>query len=515
MSRPLGISGRIARAFQNSEITPLLALVGLLMGLFAIVITPKEEEPQIDVTMANVFIAYPGASPVEVEHLVATPAEQVLSEIDGIKHVWSVSRHGMAVLTVQYEVGEGRTDAIVRLYNKLYSNMDWLPQNLGVGQPLVKPKGIDDVPVMALTLWSDRPDTGSYELLQVAHNLEAELKRVDGTRDIRTIGGPDQVVHVKLDPERLAAYGVGFQELRQALTATNVAGQEVRITRNNQAIPVQAGDFLATVDEVRSLVVSVQDGKPVYLEDVADVERQADVPDRSVLMGFGPAGDGPAGLRPAVTMEIAKKPGTNAVDITDAIQARMKALEGISIPEGVHYTVTRDYGKTALDKASKLIMKLAFATASVVILVLVFLGWREAIIVGAAVIITLLITLFASWAWGFTLNRVSLFALIFSIGILVDDAIVVVENIHRHMALEQKSLLESIPEAVDEVGQPTILATFTVIAALMPMAFVSGLMGPYMSPIPINASTGMLISLAVAFVVTPWFAYRLLRRHQH
>jgi len=419
----------------------------------------------------------------------------------------------MAILTVQYEVGEARTDAIVRLYNKLYSNRDWLPPNLGVGQPLVKPKGIDDVPVMALTLWSDDPGTGSYQLLQVAHSLEAELKRVPGTRDIRTIGGPDRVVHVRLDPARMQNYGIGFRELRDALLASNVAGQDVRITRDNTSIPVQAGGFLSTVEELRSLVVSVADGRPVYLSDVADVAREPDVPEQSVLIGFGAGGHGPAGLHPAVTMEIAKKPGTNAVDITRALNTRMQALEGLSLPQGVHYTVTRDYGVTAAEKAGKLIMKLAFATASVVILVLVALGWREAVIVGSAVVITLLITLFASWAWGFTLNRVSLFALIFSIGILVDDAIVVVENIHRHLARDDRHILAAIPEAVDEVGGPTILATLTVIAALMPMAFVSGLMGPYMSPIPINASTGMIISLAVAFVVTPWFAHRLLRRH--
>ena len=513
-NRGLGISGRIARAFQNSEITPLLAVAGLLLGLFAIMITPKEEEPQIDVTFANVFVPFPGARPVEVEHLVATPAEQVLSEIKGIKHVWSVSRPGMAVLTVQFKVGEPRQEALVRLYNKIYSNADWLPPNLGVGQPLIKPKGIDDVPVMGLTLWSDNPDVGGYQLQQVAHNLEAELKRIDGTRDIRTIGGPDQVVHVKLDPARLAGHNVGFQELRAALLASNVAGQDVNITRDNTSIPVQAGDFLSTVDQVRHLVVAVNNGSPVYLEDVADIERGSDVPEQSVFMGFGPASGQPAGLHPAVTISVAKKPGTNAVNITDAIAQRMNRLEDVAIPQGVHYTVTRDYGQTAQDKANKLIMKLVFATGSVVLLVLATLGWREAIIVGAAVIITLLITLFASWAWGFTINRVSLFALIFSIGILVDDAIVVVENIHRHMDMGDKKLLEAIPAAVDEVGGPTILATLTVIAALMPMAFVTGLMGPYMSPIPINASTGMIISLAVAFIVTPWFAYKLLQGHK-
>ncbi|WP_435099486.1 efflux RND transporter permease subunit [Arhodomonas sp. AD133] len=512
--RDLGLPGRITKAFQAAEITPLLALAGLLLGLFAIVITPKEEEPQIDVTMVDVFIPFPGASPAEIEHLVATPAEQVLSEIEGIEHVWSLSRPGLAALTVQYQVGEARTDALVRLYNKLYSNRDWLPSNLGVGEPLVKPRGIDDVPVMAVTLWSDAQEVGSHELLRVAHSLEAELKRIPGTRDIRTIGGPDDVVAVELDPVKLSAHGVSFGELRSSLLAANRSGPELNITRDNTTIPVQAGDFLATVEEVRQLVVRVVGDRPVYLEDVATVARMPDTPERSVFMGFG-TGDGPGGLHPAVTLQIAKKPGTNAVDVTQAIARRVVQLEGLTIPEGVRYTITRDYGATAADKANTLITKLVFATASVVLLVLITLGWREATVVGAAVVITLLITLFGSWAWGFTINRVSLFALIFSIGILVDDAIVVVENIHRHLALSDRSLLEVMPVAVDEVGGPTVLATFTVIAALLPMAFVTGLMGPYMSPIPINASTGMLISLVVAFVVTPWFAYRLIRRHVH
>ena len=515
-ARKLGISGRIARTFQNSQITPLLALVGLLMGLFAVMVTPKEEEPQIDVTFANVFIAYPGASPTEVEHLISTPAEQVLDEIKGVKHVYSISRPGMAVLTVQFKVGEPRNEAIVRLYNKIYSNMDWLPQNLGVGQPIIKPKGIDDVPIMGLTLWSKNPDVGSSDLLRVAHSLEVELKRVKGTRDVYTIGGPDQVVHVQLDPARLAGYGLGFGELSRALQESNVAGPDTKMVTDNTYIPVQAGDFLSSVEQVKSLVVGVHNGKPIYLSDVADVRYGADTPEKSVFIGFGKASEQRSALEPAVTLAIAKKSGANAVDITDAIENRMAELKGVTIPEGVNYTITRDYGKTASDKANKLIAKLIFATSAVVVLVLLTLGWREAVIVGSAVIITLLITLFASWAWGFTINRVSLFALIFSIGILVDDAIVVVENIHRHMAMGDRTLLKAIPDAVDEVGQPTILATFTVIAALMPMAFVSGLMGPYMSPIPINASTGMVISLAVAFVVTPWFAFKLLRRsHAH
>jgi multidrug efflux pump subunit AcrB len=519
MKERLGISGGIAKRFLTTEITPLLALVGFLLGAFAVMITPREEEPQINVTFANIFIAYPGASATEVEHLVSSPAEQILSEIEGVKHVYSVSRPGMSVLTVQYVVGEDRTAAIVRLYNAMFSKGDWLPDNLGVSQPIIKPKGIDDVPIVTLTLWSEQQDVGSHELQQVAHAIEAELKRVKGTRDIYTIGGPDQVVHVKLDPMRLAGYNIALDDLRNALQLSNATRPSGALVDNNREILVQAGDFLADVNEVGALVVGVHDGKPVYLSDVADVSRGADQPEQYVWFGTGPAAEGKgieaAGEFPAVTVAIAKQPGTNAVNIAKQVIERFEALKGTFVPDGVNATVTRDYGATADDKAKKLISKLIFATVSVVALVLIFLGYREAFIVGMAVVITLAATLFASWAWGFTLNRVSLFALIFSIGILVDDAIVVVENIHRHMQMGGKKLVEAIPLAVDEVGGPTILATFTVIAALLPMAFVTGLMGPYMSPIPINASIGMLISLGVAFVVTPWMSNVVLKVDNH
>jgi len=520
MSQRLGISGTTARAFLTSEITPLLALVGFLLGVFAVLVTPREEEPQINVTFANVFIAFPGAAAREVEELVTSPAEQILSELEGLKHIYSVSRPGMSVLTVQFEVGEDRTQAIVRLYNALYSKQDWLPPGLGVAQPIIKPKGIDDVPIITLTLWTDDPGRGGYELSQVAHALEAELKRVKGTRDIYTLGGPEQVVQVLFNSSRLAAYNLAVDDLRYALQQSNATRPSGYLVDNNLEVPVQAGVYLSTVDEVQDLIVSVHEGKPVYLRDVAEVRRGPPQPEQYAWLGTGPGASSKGielrGEFPAVTIAIAKQPGTNAVEIANQVIERVAQLDGIFIPEGVHVTVTRNYGETANAKAQKLIGKLMFATAFVVLLVLFTLGRREALIVGLAVIITLAITLFASWAWGFTLNRVSLFALIFSIGILVDDAIVVVENIHRHMQLyPHKRLVEIIPAAVDEVGGPTILATFTVIAALLPMAFVTGLMGPYMSPIPINASIGMLISLVVAFVVTPWLANKFLFSNGH
>jgi multidrug efflux pump subunit AcrB len=515
MSDRLGFAGQIARRFLTTEITPLLALVGLLLGVFAVLVTPREEEPQINVTFANVFIPFPGASAREVEHLVASPAEQVMSELEGVKHVYSVSRPGMAVLTVQFQVGENRTDAIVRLYNKVASNVDWLPENVGVGQPIIKPKGIDDVPIVSATLWSEDASIGAYELGKVAHAIEAELKRVQGTRDIYTIGEPQRSVQVLLDPQALSGYGIPLDNLRNSLLSANHTADNLPVTAFNRELLVQAGTFLTTPEEVGSLMVGTHGDKPVFLRDVAQIVDGPETPESYVWIGSGPGAAETAVLdstRPAVTIAIAKKPGTNAVKIARRIVDRFEDLKGTFIPDNVNVTITRDYGVTADSKAKKLIQKLTFATLSVIALVWVALGLKEAAVVGAAVVVTLLITLFASWAWGFTLNRVSLFALIFSIGILVDDAIVVVENIHRHLSLGAKNLLEAIPKAVDEVGGPTILATFTVIAALLPMAFVTGLMGPYMSPIPINASMGMLISLAVAFVFTPWATNKALAK---
>ncbi|MCZ8132547.1 MAG: efflux RND transporter permease subunit [Steroidobacteraceae bacterium] len=511
---PLGFGGRVARAFYRNQLTPLLGIFGLLLGLFAVLVTPREEEPQIEVTFANVIIPFPGASAAQVESLAAAPMERVLGEISDVKHVYAVSRPGSAVLTVEFEVGIARNEALVRLYNAIYSNRDWRPPGLGIGEPLVKPRGIDDVPVVTLTLWTADPARGGAELALVARSLEEELKRIRGTRNVYSVGAPERVVHVQLDPARLAGHGLTATELLGALRAANVVTHAGSVVGEGGDRPVTAGEFLAGRDDVAELVIGLADGRPVYLSDVAAITDGADQPEQYVWFGAGPAAAQSrielAGESPAVTIAVSKQPGTNAVDVTSAVNDRVERLRGTVIPDGVEVTVTRDYGLTANDKAQKLIQKLAFATACVVLLVAFALGWREAVVVGAAVLVTLAITLFASWAWGFTINRVSLFALIFSIGILVDDAIVVVENIHRHMAMGGRSLLEAIPPAVDEVGGPTILATFTVIAALLPMAFVSGLMGPYMSPIPINASLGMLISLAVALVLTPWMAMRLL-----
>jgi multidrug efflux pump subunit AcrB len=503
----LGVSGRTAAFFQRAHITPLLALMALLLGIFAVAVTPREEEPQINVTMANVLIPFPGAAVRDVEQMVAGPAEQVLAQIAGIEHVTSVSRPGLAIITVQFKVGVPRTEALVRLYDTVNSNADWLPKGLGVLDPIIKPKGIDDVPIVTLTLFSKSATTGPYDLERVAHSVEADLKRVPGTREVTTIGGPGRAVMVEIDPTRMAGLGVTVPDLRQALQSANLGLPVGELISGNRSIAIESGPFLHRASEVGELVVGVREGKPVYLRDVAEVHDGPLPASRYVWHGVAGRDGAPSAEYPAVTIAITKKAGENAIDVANAVMRRVDALHNTVIPADMQVAETRNYGASANDKAVKLIQKLLFATASVVALVFIALGRREAAIVGSAVVLTLTVTLFASWAWGFTLNRVSLFALIFSIGILVDDAIVVVENIHRHQLHHPgRSLAQIIPAAVDEVGGPTILATLTVIAALLPMAFVSGLMGPYMSPIPINASMGMLLSLAIAFVVTPWLA---------
>ncbi len=526
----------MAAAFQSNALTPLLALVALLLGLFAILVTPREEEPQINVTMANVLIAFPGASSADVQNMVARPAEQVLAQIGGIEHTYSVARPGMAIITVQFKVGVPRTEALVRLYDVLNANQNWLPRDLGTLAPVVLPKGIDDVPVVAVTLWSNAMASAS-ELSAIAHTMEAELMRVPGTREVKTIGASSRVLQVTLDPARLRERGVDVQRLSDTLAAANLAMPSGRVIGEAASakadaprmLAIETGQYLRDAEDVANLVVGVHEGKPVYLREVAQVVAGAEQPQRHVWHTPGAAAQAPqaaasaapaepanevGSVHPALTISVTKKAGANAVQVAKAVRERIDELRNTVVPPGLNVTVTRDYGETAGDKAAKLIQKLGFATISVIVLVGLALGRREAAIVGAAVILTLTVTLFASWAWGFTLNRVSLFALIFSIGILVDDAIVVVENIHRHQQLEPgKPLAQIIPAAVDEVGGPTILATLTVIAALLPMAFVTGLMGPYMQPIPINASLGMLLSLLIAFSVTPWLALKLMKPH--
>jgi multidrug efflux pump subunit AcrB len=400
MTESLGFSGRLSRYFLRNQITPLFALSALLMGLFAVWVTPREEEPQIDVTFANIFIPFPGATSQQVESLVVSPMERVLGEIVGLKHIYSVSRPGIAVITVQFEVGEGRTDAVVRLYNAIYSNQDWRPPGLGVLQPLVKPGGIEDVPVLTLTLWTRDRARSATDLSKVARSIETEIKRVSGTRSVYSVGTVDNVVRVELDPRQLAGHGLTLTEIARSLAASNQTRQVGTLVGADSATPVEAGAFLLNRDDIANLIVGMAGGRPVYLQDVATVRDVADQPDNYVW--HGKRGEGTA---PAVTLAVAKKPGENAIDVATQVLERVSLLQAQYIPQGVEMTVTRNYGVTANDKAQKLIQKLLFATASVVLLVVLTMGGREAMVVGAAVIVTLAATLFASWAWGFTINR--------------------------------------------------------------------------------------------------------------
>ena len=514
MLKKLGISGRIAGYFQNAQITPLLAILALLMGLFAIIVTPREEEPQINVTMANVIIPFPGASAKNVEEVVSIPAEQVLSQITGIEHVMSMSQTGLSVITVQFKVGVPRTEALVRLHDTVAANSDWLPKGLGIMPAIIKPKGIDDVPIISITLFSKNPKVTAYELEKIANRIEVDLKRVKGTREVSTIGGPKRAIRIEISPEKMAVKGVTIPELRMALETANLGMPVGDLLTEEGTIAIETGPFLKNLEDVEGIALGVRQGNPIYIRDVATVI-DGPIQNRR-LVWHADAQETTHIEHPAVTISVTKKPGENAVDVSQQVINQLQSLQTSLIPKDVEIAISRNYGETANEKATKLIQKLIFATLSVVALIFFALGRREALIVGSAVVLTLAATLFASWAWGFTINRVSLFALIFSIGILVDDAIVVVENIHRHQLLfPHKGLKEIIPGAVDEVGGPTILATLTVIAALLPMAFISGLMGPYMSPIPINSSMGMLLSLAIAFMVTPWMAKIWLSKHNN
>jgi multidrug efflux pump subunit AcrB len=514
LNKPLGISGRVAAYFLKSPLTPLLAIGAVLLGVFALVVTPREEEPQVNVTMATVTIPFPGASAKQVEQMVAIPAEQLLSQIADVEHVMSVSRPGVAMMTLQFEVGLSRTEALVRLHDVIQSNKDFLPAGSGIGEPIVKSKGIDDVPIMGLTLYSNQPGIGAYELERVAHALELELKQVSGTREVTTVGGPGRRVSIDLDSARMRAAGVTVADLRRALKDANFALPTGDLIGGNRSIAIEAGTLIGDAIGLPELVVGVHEGRPVLLGDVAKVSDDPPAPEHYVWHGVK-SGKGTKEY-PAVTIEITKKPGQDASLIAFEVKRKLDSLKNTLIPPSIDIAVTRDYGAIGVDKALRLIYKLLFATTAVVVLVWLMLSWREALLVAVAVVLTLLLMLFASWAIGYTLNRVSLFALIFAVGILVDDAIVIAENIHRHIALSPgKPLTEIIPYAVDEVGGPTILATFTVIAALMPILAVTGMMGGFGHPIGITPSIGMVLSLAVAFIVTPWMARLVLKPAHH
>ena len=500
----MGISGRIARAFLRSRLTPLITVASLAAGLLGILATPREEEPQISVPMIDVIAALPGASPSEAENLLGRPIEQRMLELPGVDHVYTMSGEGYSMVTVRFRVGEDQERSVTRVRARLESSMDKAPA--GALPPIVKPHSVDDVPVLTLTLHASSYDANV--LRQIAVHLEDEIRTVPDVAETFVVGGEPRQMRVTLDAVLLAASGVTPGEVAMALHGANARLQAGSLVSGAEVYLVDVGAPLETAAEAGSVVVGVRGGAPVYLRSVARVED-----------GFGETAsyvshaEGSSPAEPAVTIAVAKRKGANATVLTHAVMERVEAAQGRLIPADVKLTVTRDYGETAGEKANELILHLIIATVSVTLLIWLFLGWREAVVVLVAVPVTLALTLFAYYALGYTLNRITLFALIFSIGILVDDAIVVVENIYRHLKMGDREPEVAAVEAVDEVGNPTILATFTVIAAILPMAFVSGMMGPYMRPIPVGATVAMLASLAVAFIVTPYLAYRLLKGH--
>ena len=514
-SAALDLAGRIARAFITSKLTPLVIVAALLLGAFSIVETPREEEPQIVVPMLDVFVQMPGASSDEVAQRVSLPMERLLREVPGVEYIYSISHPGLSMLVVRFYVGTKEEDAIIQTYNKLYSNFDRIPP--GVSPPIIKARSIDDVPIMALTLWGK--DYDSYRLRRIAAELDHSLKPLDGVSETKIIGGQPRQIRVVLDTGRLAAYGLTPGAVVAQLQSANTRSQAGSFSQGNREFQLEAGVFLSSIDDLRQVVIGVHSSHPVYLRDVAEkLEDGPAEPDNYVLFGTA-RGDAPtvAGADyPAVTITVSKRKGTNATQISERVLGQIESLRGYLLPRDLNLTVTRNYGETAKDKSDELLKHLFIATLSVTLLIALALGFRESGVVLLAVPVTLALTLAVFYLYGYTLNRVTLFALIFSIGILVDDAIVVVENIVRHFRLPQnhgRPLAEVAVEAVDEVGNPTILATFAVIGAILPMAFVRGLMGPYMRPIPVGASAAMLFSLIVAFVVSPWAALRLLRKH--
>ncbi|HKN31835.1 MAG TPA: efflux RND transporter permease subunit [Terriglobales bacterium] len=511
----LRLAGRIARGFIDSKLTPLVIVGALLLGAFAILETPREEEPQIIVPMLDVLVQMPGASPEEVAQRVSLPMERLLREVPGVEYIYSVSHPGVSLLIVRFYVGTKEEDAIVQTYNKLYSNFDRIPP--GVSQPIIKIRSINDVPILALTLWGKNYD--SYGLRRVAGELEDSLKQLDNVAETTIIGGQPRQLRVVLDTQRLAAYGLTPGAVTAQLGNANTRGLAGSFARDNREFQVEAGTFFTRVEDLQQVVVGVHAGRPVYLRDVAEkLEDGPAEPDNYVMFAKARDAGGQAAAveYPAVTITLAKRAGTNATVIAEQALGRVKSLRGYMLPADLNVTVTRNYGETAKDKSDELLKHLVIATLSVTLLIALALGWRESGVVLLAVPVTLALTLTIFYLYGYTLNRVTLFALIFSIGILVDDAIVVVENIVRHFRLpgsRGRSLAAVAVEAVDEVGNPTILATFAVIAAILPMAFVRGLMGPYMRPIPVGASAAMIFSLIVAFAVSPWAALRLLRHY--
>ncbi|HZR17990.1 MAG TPA: efflux RND transporter permease subunit [Verrucomicrobiae bacterium] len=505
----IGFAGRIARAFIDSKLTPLVVITSILLGAAAVIMLPREEEPQIKVPMIDVLVSMPGFSAKEVEERATRPMEKLLWEIPGVEYIYSTSRPGEGLAIVRFKVGEDVEKSLVKLNQKLQSNFDRIPR--GVSFPLIKPKSIDDVPILALTFHSANRD--HLTLRRLVAQVDDAVKQVPLVAETAIIGGARRQLRVLLDPTKLASRNLSMAEIVPMLTQANRQAIAGELTSNNRETVVKTGGFLANAREAGNVVVGVFGGKPVYLREVAEIKDGAQEPSQYVFFGEGAGHSATAGEQPAVTLSIAKRPGANAISVAEQVLKKVETLKGRILPADVQISITRNYGETATEKSNELLLHMGIAVIGVSVLIFLTLGWRESAIVAIAIPATLALTLLVFYLYGYTLNRITLFALIFSIGILVDDAIVVVENIVRHFHLPQnrgRNWSAIAVEAVNEVGNPTILATFAVIAAVLPMAFVGGLMGPYMRPIPIGSSAAMAFSLAIAFIVTPWASIRVL-----
>ncbi|MBI1781255.1 MAG: efflux RND transporter permease subunit [Sphingobacteriales bacterium] len=508
-----GLSGNIAKAFISSKLTILLMIAFLLIGGYSTMLIPREEEPQIDVPIADVYVGFPGAEPKEVETKLTAPLEKIVSNVKGVEYVYSTSMQGQAMLIVQFYVGQDVERSMVKLYDELLKNMDKMPQ--GVTMPLIKTRAIDDVPVLGLTLWSDKHN--DYELKQLGEALTNEVKKINDVAAVNIIGGRSREVKVVLDKDKMAENHLDFLTVSKYLQGNNAQLFSGTLLKNDSAFAVQTGNFLNTADDVANLVVGINANQPVYLKQVAKVSEGPETPNQYVLFGYGKADTTQNKFKssyPAVTLAIAKKKGADAMQLSEKILAKVEHLKKDLIPSDVQLTVSRNYGETASDKVSELLLHLFIAIVVVTLFVMLAMGWRGGLVVFLSVPVTFALTLFAYYFLHYTLNRITLFALVFITGIVVDDSIIIAENMHRHFKMKRLPFKQAAIYAINEVGNPTILATFTVIAAVLPMAFVSGLMGPYMSPMPIGASIAMLLSLIVALTLTPYLGYIFLHEKE-
>lgn len=505
-----GFAGGIAKLFINSKLTPLLMVAFLIIGAYSSYLTPREEEPQIDVPIADIFLAYPGASPAEVESRIVKPLEKVVANIPGVEYVYSTSMSEQAMLIVQFYVGEDVERSLVKMYNEIMKHMDEMPK--GISFPLIKTRAIDDVPVLGLTLWSEKYD--DFQLRRIAQELNNEVEKVSEVSSTAIRGGRSRQLQVILNRELMANYHVDALSIAQNIQASNQQMGSGSFNNNDNQFLVKTGRFIENAEELSNLVVGVNNGSPVYLKQLAEVVDGPEIPSQYVSFGYGDVNEKHAAFKgeyQAVTLSVAKRRGADAMKISDQILNKLELLKKDLIPSDVHVEVTRNYGATASDKVAELLLHLLGAIIAVTFVVMLAMGWRGGLVVFLSVPITFALTMFSYYYLDYTLNRITLFALVFVTGIVVDDSIIIAENMHRHFKMKKKSFMEAALLSIDEVGNPTILATFTVIAAVLPMVFVSGLMGPYMSPMPIGASIAMIFSLLVALTITPYLAYRLLK----